>query len=175
MPGRGSRACATAQSQVRPGHQVTAEASPGRSCAKPTGDIETFKLELLTTMRNKIADIFKCELQKALGDVLSTIGLHLQALQIKVATDGAAAKANIMQLKGTMEEMKHSLTSCLDDITTIKATIKSLTTDVAKLEQKCEDLEDRSRRNNIRIMGTPIVPSQFEGRTLLLLLLWLPC
>lgn len=135
LAARGGKACATAQSQVRPGQQVTAEVSPGGSCAKI-----------------------------ALGDASSTIGLDLQALIIKVATDGAAAEANIMQLKDTMEEMEHSLTSCLDDITTMKATIKTLTTDVVKLEQKCEDLEDRSRQNNIRIMGTPIVvPCRSEG------------
>ncbi|KAL7857119.1 hypothetical protein SRHO_G00160180 [Serrasalmus rhombeus] len=38
-------------------------------------------------------------------------------------------------------------------IAMMKATIKSLTANVAKLENKCEDLESRSQRNNIRILG----------------------
>ena len=40
----------------------------------------------------------------------------------------------------------------------MKATIKWLTANVAKLENKCEDLESRSRRNNIRIVGEPEGP-----------------
>ncbi|KAL6477028.1 hypothetical protein MHYP_G00155270 [Metynnis hypsauchen] len=59
------------------------------------------------------------------------------------------------KLKSTVREMEHALTECSDDIAVMKNTINSLTANVAKLENKCEDLESRSRRNNIRILGVP--------------------
>lgn len=40
----------------------------------------------------------------------------------------------------------------------MKTTIETLTANLAKLENKCVDLESRSRRNNIRIVGVPEGP-----------------
>ncbi|TKS86105.1 LINE-1 type transposase domain-containing protein 1 ES cell-associated protein 11 [Collichthys lucidus] len=40
----------------------------------------------------------------------------------------------------------------------MKSAIEYLTASVAKLEDKCEDLESRSRRNNVRIIGVPEGP-----------------
>lgn len=62
------------------------------------------------------------------------------------------------KLKGTVGEMEHALTECSDDIAEMKTTIEHLTANVAKLENKCEDLESRSRRNNVRIVGVPEGP-----------------
>ena len=55
--------------------------------------------------------------------------------------------------------MMHALTQCSDDIAEMKTTIKCLTANEAKLENKCEDLRSRSRRNNIRIVGVPEGPN----------------
>ncbi|KAL6474787.1 hypothetical protein MHYP_G00158270 [Metynnis hypsauchen] len=52
----------------------------------------------------------------------------------------------------------------------MKATIESLTASVAKLENKCEDLESRSRRNNIRILGVPEGPDTCTTATVAALL-----
>ena len=54
--------------------------------------------------------------------------------------------------------MEHALTKCSLDITVMKTTIKCLAANVARLENKYEDLESRSRRNNIRISGVPEGP-----------------
>ncbi|KAL7864606.1 hypothetical protein AOLI_G00160260 [Acnodon oligacanthus] len=42
----------------------------------------------------------------------------------------------------TVGEMEHKLTDCSDDIAVMKATIESLTANIAKLENKCEDSPD---------------------------------
>ncbi|KAL7865919.1 hypothetical protein SRHO_G00111660 [Serrasalmus rhombeus] len=84
--------------------------------------------------------------------------LDLQAVKTQLAHDKAANDATMCKLKGTVGEMEHALTECSDDIAAMKATIESLTANVAKLENKCEDLESRSRRNNIRILGVPEGP-----------------
>ncbi|KAL7874369.1 hypothetical protein SRHO_G00053390 [Serrasalmus rhombeus] len=93
-------------------------------------DTAALKVELLASLRKDIADIFKKELQDTLGDVLSTIQLDLQAVKTQLAHDKAANNATMSKLKAN----------------------------VAKLENKCEDLESRSWRNNIRILGVPEGP-----------------
>lgn len=113
---------------------------------------------MLASLRKDIADIFKKELRDTLGDALSTIKLDLQAVKEQLASDKAATDATVSKLKGTVGEMEHALTECSDDIAEMKTTIKSLTATVAMLENKCEDLESRSRRNNIRIVGVPEAP-----------------
>ncbi|GLD72244.1 uncharacterized protein AKAME5_002356800 [Lates japonicus] len=137
---------------------VTANGLTGVASTQANPDIAAFKLELLTSLRTDIAAIFKKELQDTLGDVLSAIKLDLQAVKTQLANDKAATDATMSKLNGMVEEMEHALTECSDDITEMKTTIKSLTANVAKLENKCEDLESRSRRNNARIVGVPEGP-----------------
>ncbi len=164
MAGKNSKTRNTIQTQLRPGLQ-TATTSPSRpsspaevASTHANPDIAALKLELLALLRKDIADIFKKELQDTLGDALSTIKLDLQAVKTQLANDKAAADANMSKLKGTVGDMEHALTECSDDIAEMKTTIKALTANVAKLENKCEDLESRSRRNNVRIVGVPEGP-----------------
>lgn len=82
----------------------------------------------------------------------------LHAVKTQLVSDKAATDATISELKDTVGEMEHALTECSDDIVAMKTTIKSLTANVDKLENKCEDLESRLRRNNIRILGVPEGP-----------------
>ncbi|KAL6462804.1 hypothetical protein MHYP_G00292260 [Metynnis hypsauchen] len=115
-------------------------------------DTAALKLELQASLRKGVG-IFKKELQDTLGNVLSTIQLDLQAVKTQLAHDKAANDATMSKIKSTVGEMEHVLTECSDDIAMMKTTVKSLTASVAKLENKCENLESRSRRNNIRILG----------------------
>lgn len=51
--------------------------------------------------------------------------------------------------------MEVSLSACTDDIVTLQSKVGNLSAELVKLENKCEDLEARSRRHNIRIIGVP--------------------
>uniref|UniRef100_A0A3B3T8J5 L1 transposable element RRM domain-containing protein n=1 Tax=Paramormyrops kingsleyae TaxID=1676925 RepID=A0A3B3T8J5_9TELE len=149
--------------QERPCQQTasalsTEESPPAVSGSlSPVASIEvsTLKLEIVNAVRTEIADIIKLELQKALAETLSTIIPDLQTLRSEWALDKAAANAKFVSLKETVLDMEHSLMNCSDDVVSMKATIQSLTATVARLENKCEDFEARSRRNNIRILGVP--------------------
>ncbi|KAF4073207.1 hypothetical protein AMELA_G00256310 [Ameiurus melas] len=130
---------------------------PAVSSASPSGSDFAAFIELLAVMRKDNADFRKefQDLQKTLRDALSTIQLDLQAMKTQLASDKVATEATISTLKGTVGEMGHTLSGCTDDIVHMKTTIESLTVTVTQLENKCEDLESRSRRNNIRIVGVP--------------------
>ena len=164
MAGKNTKTRNAVQTQLRPNLQA-ATTSPGVSpaLAMPTltqanPETAALKLELLASLRKDIADIFKKELQETVGDALATIKLDLQAVKTQLANDKAATDATLATLKGTVGEMEHALSGCTDDIAEMKTTIECLTANVTKLENKCEDLESRSRRNNVTIIGVPEGP-----------------
>lgn len=80
---------------------------------------------------------------------MSTIRADLQSVKTQLATDKAASDAELITLKGTIGVMELSLSACTDDVVELKTKIEQLTAELSKLENKCEDLESRSRRNNI--------------------------
>lgn len=167
MAGKTTKTRNSVQTQLRPNMQAattsSGASSPPAMAAMPTltqanPETAALKLELLASLRKDIADIFKKELKETVGDALTTIKLDLQAVKTQLANDKAATDATIATLKGTVGEMEHALSGCTDDIAEMKTTIEYLTANVAKLENKCEDLESRSRRNNVRIIGVPEGP-----------------
>uniref|UniRef100_A0A671URW1 L1 transposable element RRM domain-containing protein n=1 Tax=Sparus aurata TaxID=8175 RepID=A0A671URW1_SPAAU len=164
MSGKNSKAPNAIQTQLRPGQQTattpSSEPSAPAEAASTHANLDpaALKLVFLASLRKDIADIFKKKLQDTLGDALSTIKLDLQAVKTQLANDKAATDATMSKLTGTVGEMEHALTERSDDIAEMKTTTKCLTANVAKLENKCEDLESRSRRNNIRIVGVPEGP-----------------
>ncbi|XP_053539960.1 uncharacterized protein LOC128634053 [Ictalurus punctatus] len=157
MSGKNTKTRGSIQTRLRPSvHAVSESPSPPES-ASPSGDphFAAFKLELLASLRKDIADVFKKEFQAMFRDALSTIQLDLQSVKTQQAGDKVATEATISTLKGTVGEIGHALFTCTDDIVYMKTTIESLTATVTQLENKCEDLESRSRRNNVRIVGVP--------------------
>ncbi|KAK7888986.1 hypothetical protein WMY93_024546 [Mugilogobius chulae] len=157
----------TIQTQLKPslqavssGEQLAAsESGPAQATeGNPATDITALKLELLTSLKDDIAGIIKKEFQDALGPALSPIRADLQAVQAQLAANKVATDATLATLTSTVGDMETVLTECTGDITSMKDTIEHLTATVTKLEKKCEDLESRSRRNNIRIIGVPEGP-----------------
>lgn len=51
--------------------------------------------------------------------------------------------------------MEQSLSTCSDDIITLQSKVEHLSKEWVKLENKCEDLESRARRQNLWIVGVP--------------------
>ncbi|KAJ3613996.1 hypothetical protein NHX12_017573 [Muraenolepis orangiensis] len=62
--------------------------------------------------------------------------------------------------KATMRDLEQAATDHSTQIDELEATVGMLTSQVKRLDDKCEELEGRSRRNNIRAMG---IPEGLEG------------
>lgn len=56
-------------------------------------------------------------------------------------------------LRGTVTEMEQSLSTCTDNIVVLQAKVETMSQQLVKLENKCEDLESRSHHNNICVIG----------------------
>lgn len=58
-------------------------------------------------------------------------------------------------LNVTVKGMEESLSTCTDDITQLQREVHRLIAVADTLQNKCDDLEARSRRNNVRLVGAP--------------------
>ncbi|KAF7644014.1 hypothetical protein LDENG_00229480 [Lucifuga dentata] len=152
-------------SSVQPQRPTPHTASPPRSDASSPPDEAAapagvtvppdFKAELLSSLRNEMAAIFKTELQVALSENLSSIKTELLAVKSELCVSITNIQSDVGVLKNTVGEMETSLSTCTDDIATLQAKVECLAGELIKLDNKCDDLEARSWRNNIRIVGVP--------------------
>ena len=137
----------------RPG---ASRSSPDRrDDSAPALETNAFKTELLAALREDIGEIIKTEIRSVLEKEMAgfredihTVRTELQSYQNSVTTELAA-------LKNTTGEMENSLSVYSDDIATLQQEVARLKAQSERLDNKCEDLEARSRRNNIRIVGVP--------------------
>lgn len=163
------------KTQTRPAPATTSSAQAQPDSPPAAGvsisNIETasmasaeFKAELLAALRQEMADIFRSELEAAMTQNLSQIKTELQNVKTELAASLAATKADVSKLRGTVTEMEGSLSLYTDDMVALKSKVEKLSAQVITLENRCEDQEGRSRRNNIRIIGLseqqgPVTPS----------------
>ncbi|KAK7882797.1 hypothetical protein WMY93_028971 [Mugilogobius chulae] len=64
-------------------------------------------------------------------------------------------EAKITAQSETIVSLEHTANDHDSQLISLQATVATLTDRVGSLSQKCEDLEGRSRRNNVRIIGVP--------------------
>lgn len=87
---------------------------------------------LSTSLRSEIASV-RQELKNSIEPLQRTVDAH----------------------EVTVHELERAATDYDARLIELEATVGMLTKKAARLENKCEDLEGRSRRNNIRVVGVP--------------------
>uniref|UniRef100_A0A672GGL5 L1 transposable element RRM domain-containing protein n=1 Tax=Salarias fasciatus TaxID=181472 RepID=A0A672GGL5_SALFA len=116
---------------------------------------ETFKKELLSSLRGDIGDAIKSEIKGVFEEEMAGIRADINMVRTERQAYQSSIAAELTTLKNTTGEMEKSLSSCTDDVVTLQREVAWLKTQSGALQDKCEDLEGRSRRNNIRIVGVP--------------------
>lgn len=133
------------------GRRAPHATGPGSTCTEAPGDASG----LDTTMLQSMMDSLRSDIFGKIDD-LST------GLRSEIASVRQELKSSIEPLQRTVEA--HAVTVCdlersASDhggrIVELEATVSMLTKRAAGLEDKYEDLEARSRRNNIRLLGVP--------------------
>lgn len=110
------------------------------------------------TVRLRINDHFR-----------SIRSIHL-ALKSGLEEFKNTTNSELAELRSTLASAEHSLSTCSDDVTTLQRNVKRLTELTETLQNKCEDLDGRSRRNNVRIVGIPESPGSCSTSTVSALL-----
>lgn len=83
---------------------------------------------------------------------------EINAVKTQLLAPIAKLEANSQALNNTVREIEQATSIHSDGINSLENQVAELKAEVVKLDQKCEDLEGRSRRQNIRILNIP------EGR-----------
>lgn len=102
---------------------------------------------MLESVKNDICkkiDSLSSELRSEIVTVRQEVKDWLGPLQQKVDANA-----------DTVRELERSASDHSDRITEMQSVISTLQKQVVQLDAKCEDLEGRSRRNNIRLVGLP--------------------
>lgn len=108
--------------------------------------------ESLDSIKNQLASM-----HKGISSDISVLREEAKA-DIKATRDELMGKVEQLftmqaEVASTQKEMEKSLSDTTDRLTTLEKSYRSLKADHKKLQEKCTDLEDRSRRQNIRIVG----------------------
>ncbi|KAE8288334.1 hypothetical protein D5F01_LYC12201 [Larimichthys crocea] len=106
------------------------------------------------------------EVTRIKNDICSSIDARIQIiyteLKEELVTMKRETQKSITALEETtasqgktITEIEKSASFHSDEVTTLRRQVTRLNSEVEKLTGKCEDLEGRSRRHNIRIIGVP--------------------
>lgn len=119
----------------------------------PVMDAEALKSEILLSLKADISEVIKSELKNALAADFNFLKSELQAVKAEIQNNTAAVHAEIDQMKAAVREVEGGLSTWSDEVATLQSTVADLKTEMSGLREKCEDMEGRMRRCNVRILG----------------------
>lgn len=108
-----------------------------------SADVNRIRSDVCATIENRITE------------VSATIRGEISSLNENVQKSISELRGISAVHETALKELEESASSHSDILSTLQSTVDHLTTKVKHLDEKCEDLEARSRRNNIRIIGIP--------------------
>lgn len=120
---------------------------------------ENIKADILASLRADFKEIIREELKTALAEDFSALRSEIQGLKTELANDTRTLREEMEQMRTDIQEVDSGLSSWSDDVTSLRDTVSSLQKEVATLRDKCEDMEGRMRRSNIRIAGIAEQPN----------------
>uniref|UniRef100_A0AAX7UGL5 L1 transposable element RRM domain-containing protein n=1 Tax=Astatotilapia calliptera TaxID=8154 RepID=A0AAX7UGL5_ASTCA len=125
------------------------ESSYEQGAGAPLGEA-TFT-RALEALKRDICDKLECKIDT----VTHTLRSEISSVKAEFKAAITTLQATVNAQGTTIKDLELSATTCSDDLTSLQSAVKVLTEEVRQLQAKCEDLEGRSRRNNIRLVGIP--------------------
>lgn len=116
------------------------------SSAELPADLERLRSTLITDLGATLSILIKDALNTALGPISASLE------NIRKTTDSHGQR---------IQDLEHNLSDYSDRIVELERCTKTLKDDNMRLLAKTEDLENRSRRSNLRVVG---IPEKMEGR-----------
>uniref|UniRef100_A0AAY4BBS2 Uncharacterized protein n=1 Tax=Denticeps clupeoides TaxID=299321 RepID=A0AAY4BBS2_9TELE len=97
----------------------------------------------------------KTEVRPVLESELASIKSDIRVVRSELKEYRETVTTELSGLSVKVNNVEESLSTCTDDITHLQKEVSRLTTLTEMLQNKCDDAEARSRRNNVRIIGVP--------------------
>lgn len=120
--------------------------------------MDALKSEILLALKADISVVIKSELKNALAEDFGFIKNELQAVKNEIQSCTAALHGEVDQVRAEVKEVQEGLSTWSDEVTSLQSTVTNLQKELVELKEKCEDMEGRMRRCNIRIVGVPETP-----------------
>ena len=129
---------------TRPNTAPTPSSTVTRSRATPPASSSPEKMDAVA---------LKSELKNALADDFNVLKTEIQAVKLEIINNTAAIHSEMDKMKATIKDVEGGLSTWSDEVTTLQTVVSDLKTEMAGLKGKCEDMEGRMRRCNVRILG----------------------
>uniref|UniRef100_A0A3B5QJB9 L1 transposable element RRM domain-containing protein n=1 Tax=Xiphophorus maculatus TaxID=8083 RepID=A0A3B5QJB9_XIPMA len=125
---------------------------------------EELRADILTSIRGEISKIIREEMRSALSEEFTALRADINAVRAEIASNATAIHAEITSIKTDIEDVKGGLSTWSDEVNTLQTTVTELQSELVKIRDKCEDMEGRMRRGNIRIVGVEEQPNSAEPK-----------
>lgn len=97
--------------------------------------------------------------QEDIRELLGGIRAEVSALRVEILAELkssiSAVKTSLLEQEQKLKDVEESLTDVDGRVTSLESTCSALLKDNERMRFKLEDLENRSRRNNVRVIGIP--------------------
>lgn len=114
---------------------------------------DELRADIVSSLRGEISLIIREELKSALAEDFNALKTELQAMRSDIVNNTTAIRAEIEHMNVDIQDMKGGLSTWSDEVVSMQSTVTSLQEQVVALKDRCEDMEGRMRRGNIRITG----------------------
>ncbi|KAL6467852.1 hypothetical protein MHYP_G00235290 [Metynnis hypsauchen] len=150
MPPKLHKTPGPTQSLIRPVATSTSDtACPADVCSAPAVSLD------MSALRSEIVRAVVSEMRTVMDEHYSNIKTELLNMKSELLRDFAVLRSDFAGLKSTVSDIERSLSTCTDDVVALQAKVESLSKEISRLDAKCDYLESRSRRQNIRNVGIP--------------------
>lgn len=121
-------------------------------------DTATMKADILSSLRKDTLSVIREELKSAQVEDFELLKKEIKDVKTELANNTAAIHTEAEHVKANMKAVEVGLSTWLDEVVSVQTTVVDLRKQVEELKGKCEDMEGRMRRGNIRITGVAEQP-----------------
>ncbi|KAK7891490.1 hypothetical protein WMY93_023453 [Mugilogobius chulae] len=129
-------------------------------------DVTAIKADILASLRQDISTIITQEIKNAFADNFASLKSDIHDVKIEINNNTAAIRAELDQVKADVKSVGDGLSTWSDEMVAVQETVTSLKKEMQVLKNKCEDLEGRMRRGNIRIVGVAEIQGSSTPETI---------
>ncbi|KAK7944569.1 hypothetical protein WMY93_000297 [Mugilogobius chulae] len=141
-----------ANKQLRGGPQASSTLAP----IKPDdteAEADMLTAAMLTQALNNLKESVCEKIGNDISDMKSDLSKNIDSVKSELATSVASIHATLASHDTRIQDLESSVTFTGDTVTSLHSTVAQLQKEVGELRNKCDDLEGRSRRNNLRLVG----------------------
>lgn len=130
-----------------------------RAALTSTSAVDSEGSPLTLEMFVKALDGLKQDIYDTLGSKIdsfsSTLRSEMTLFKEELKSSVATLQTTVDSHGSTIKDLELLAITCSDDLANLSGTVNLLKGEINILKAKCDDLEGRSRRNNVRLVGLP--------------------